>query len=76
MNAECLTVTVEQAAKLLGLSRGSAYALARNGGLPTIRLGRRLLVPTKAIHRMLDAAGLGGLTLSEEPPNVPARNGQ
>jgi excisionase family DNA binding protein len=40
-----LTLTVEQAAKHLGISRGLAYEAARNGQLPTIRLGRRLLVP-------------------------------
>lgn len=42
---EALTITVEEAARLLGVSRGLAYQAARDGQLPTIRLGRRLLVP-------------------------------
>jgi excisionase family DNA binding protein len=51
---ERLTLTVEQAAQLLGISRGLAYALARCGKLPVVRLGRRLLVPRRALERMLD----------------------
>jgi excisionase family DNA binding protein len=53
MTAERLTYTVEEAAKLLGLSRNTAYELAKIGELPTIRMGRRLLVPRAALHRML-----------------------
>jgi excisionase family DNA binding protein len=49
----CLTMTVEQAAKALGISRGSAYALAGKGDLPTIRLGRRMLVPRHAVERLV-----------------------
>lgn len=40
-----LTMSVEDAAKLLGISRGLGYQAAREGQIPTIRLGRRLLVP-------------------------------
>lgn len=47
------TVTVEEAAGFLGIARGSAYEAARRGDLPTIRVGRRLLVPTAALRRML-----------------------
>lgn len=47
------TVTVEEAAGFLGISRGSAYEAARRGDLPTLRVGRRLLVPTAALRRMV-----------------------
>lgn len=47
------TMTVEQAGQLLGISRRSAYRAAATGQLPTLRLGRRILVPTAALHRML-----------------------
>lgn len=47
------TVTVEEAGSYLGISRGSAYEAARNGDLPSIRVGRRLLVPTAALRRLL-----------------------
>jgi len=49
------TLTVDQAAHVLGISRTLAFELARSGELPTIRLGRRLLVPRAALNRMLDS---------------------
>lgn len=50
---ERLTCTVEQAAHLLGVGRNSAYLAAQTGQIPTIRIGRRLLVPRAALERML-----------------------
>jgi excisionase family DNA binding protein len=50
---EPLTLSVEQAAKLLGVSRGLAYQAAREGQLPTIKLGRRLLVPRARLLELL-----------------------
>jgi excisionase family DNA binding protein len=48
-----LTLTVEEAGQLLGISRGAAYRAAACGQIPTIRLGRRLLVPTARLHQLL-----------------------
>lgn len=42
---EKLTISVEEAGRLLGISRASAYAGAQAGIFPVIRLGRRVLVP-------------------------------
>lgn len=39
-----LTYTVEEVADLLGVSRSAAYAAAARGELPTIRIGRRVLI--------------------------------
>lgn len=50
------TVTVERAARELGISRGSAYEAARTGDLPTIRMGRRILVPTARLLELLGQA--------------------
>jgi len=52
-----LTMTVGEAALALGISRNSAYALARSGQLPVVRLGKRLLVSRSALERMLAQAG-------------------
>jgi excisionase family DNA binding protein len=49
------TITVEQAAQILGLGRTAAYDAARRGELPTRRLGRRLLVPVPALLEWLGA---------------------
>lgn len=50
------TWSVPEAARLLGISRGLAYEMAKAGKLPTIRFGRRLLVPRRALYRLLDGS--------------------
>ena len=47
------TLTVEEAAQRLGIGRGTAYEAAKRGEIPTIRLGKRLVVPKAALERML-----------------------
>lgn len=49
-----LTLNVPEAGELLGISRSTAYALANSGHLPTIRLGKRILVPRQALERLLE----------------------
>jgi excisionase family DNA binding protein len=56
---ERVTLTVEEAAQLLGISRGLAYEMARCGKLPVVRFGRRLLVSRGELERMLDQPGDG-----------------
>ena len=51
-----VTVSVEEAARLLGIGRSAAYEAARRGELPTRRLGRRLLVPVPALLEWLGTA--------------------
>lgn len=54
-----LTMTVEEAGKALGISRATAYTLAREGRLPVIRISdRRLIIPKVALERMLSEASL------------------
>lgn len=53
--SQCLTVSVEEAGRLLGYSRNSAYEAARTGELPTIRLGSKMRVPKIALDRPLEA---------------------
>jgi excisionase family DNA binding protein len=50
------TRSVEEAAQILGISRASAYAYAKSGDLPTIRMGNRLLVPEAALEKLLASA--------------------
>ncbi|WP_395156138.1 helix-turn-helix domain-containing protein [Ilumatobacter sp.] len=47
------TMTVSEAAILLGISRSNAYECVRLGSIPSIRLGRRIVVPTHAINALL-----------------------
>lgn len=46
-------VSVEDSATMLGISRSSAYAAARCGEIPSIRIGRRVMIPTAGLRRML-----------------------
>lgn len=54
MDRERLTVTVEEAARLLGVSRAFAYELVARKELPSVRLGRRVIIPRRALERLLD----------------------
>ncbi len=51
------TITVPRAGRALGLGRASAYAAAEAGQIPTLRVGRRLLVPTAALRRLVGLDG-------------------
>ena len=48
------TLTVAEAAQMLGISTESVYQGARRGEIPTLRVGRRVLVPAAALTRLLD----------------------
>ena len=50
-----LTLTVQEAATLLGIGRNSAYEAIKTGTLPSVQIGRRILVPRAALERMLMA---------------------
>jgi excisionase family DNA binding protein len=52
-----LVRTVEEASTLLGISRAHGYRLISRGQLRHIRLGRRILVPDRAIEDLLDTGG-------------------
>ncbi len=63
-----LTLTVEQAAKVLGIGRSTAYELVHTGAIPSLRLGRRIVVPTATL-----AASLGVLPCEAETVQVVQR---
>jgi hypothetical protein len=50
------TITVPLAGRLLGLSRNKAYEAAAKGEIPTIKFGKRIVVPTMPLRRMLGLA--------------------
>ena len=51
---DTLTMTVEEAGKLLGIGRSSAYGAIRRGELPFLKIGRRILVPRSALFRKIE----------------------
>lgn len=50
-----VTITVTETAELLGIGRTSAYEAIRRGELPSLRIGRRLVVP---VTQLLAALGV------------------
>ena len=47
------TYTVIEAGKKLGVGRDAAYQAVREGSIPSIRIGHRILVPRAALDRLL-----------------------
>ena len=61
MSETPLTISVPEAGRrYFGLSRNGSYQAAARGELPTVRIGRLLHVPVRALERMLDAVGESG----------------
>jgi hypothetical protein len=56
--AECKTISVPEAGRLyFDLERDAAYAAAKRGDIPTIKIGRTLRVPIVVLDRMLEQVG-------------------
>lgn len=52
-----LTLSVPEAAeRYFGMGRTAAYQAAERGDIPTIRIGRTVRVPVRALEDMLNAA--------------------
>nr|CUV20553.1 protein of unknown function [Ralstonia solanacearum] len=54
-----LALTVDEAAACLGISRPTAYEGVRTGQIPSVRIGRRILVPRAALEQMLAGGSTG-----------------
>ena len=51
------TMTVPDAGRIYyGLSRNGSYEAAKRGDIPTIKIGRLLRVPVRALEEILNAA--------------------
>ena len=51
-----LVFSVDEARKQLGLSRGLMYEAVRTGQVPSVRIGRRILIPRASLERLLEGA--------------------
>jgi hypothetical protein len=55
MNTQPQTLTIPEAGEMyFGLSRNASYAAAKRGDIPTIRIGKLLRVPIRALEQRLD----------------------
>lgn len=48
-----MTVSVETAAQILGISRGAGYAAVRSGQIPSLKIGKRVLISRAWIEKVL-----------------------
>ena len=55
ISSDRLVFTVTEAAYLINVSRAFAYELVARGELPSIRLGRRILIPRAGLQKLLDS---------------------
>lgn len=53
---EPLVLSVVEAAGMLGISKDLAYELVARGELPSLRLGRRIVIPTKRLIELVASA--------------------
>jgi hypothetical protein len=53
---DSLVYDVPEAGAMLGLNKNAAYAAAKRGDFPTIRIGKLIRVPKAAFHQMLESA--------------------
>lgn len=53
-NTDRLVFTVNEARQKLGISRGLTYEAIRTGKIPSIQIGRRILIPKAALQRLLE----------------------
>jgi excisionase family DNA binding protein len=66
-------LTVPEAARALGLSRTTTYRMAREGELPTVAIGARVLIPADLLdqwitdHTRLAIVGDNGIALVGPP---------
>ena len=68
---ERLTYSIPEAARLLGLSKSTAYRAVESGDLPAIRLRGRLLVPRALLMQMLEQnRGHGEMKENDLDPEV------
>lgn len=56
------TITVVEASALLGVSQDNAYAAVKSGALPSLKLGRRILIPAARLRELL----------GDNPPTAPS----
>lgn len=51
--SEKLVYSVEEVATLLGMSKNPVYDAIRERQIPSIKIGRRILIPRAALEEML-----------------------
>jgi excisionase family DNA binding protein len=51
-----LTIDIPEAARRLGIGKNQGYSAAQRGEIPTVRIGKRVVVPVAALERLLEGS--------------------
>lgn len=54
---EKLTYTVDEMAQVLSIGRNQAYNLCHEQGFPSIRIGKRFVIPVESLREWLKQQG-------------------
>lgn len=60
VKSKSLTVSIDEASRMLGISRNSTYQQVAAGTIPSLRLGRRIVVPKAQLDRLLSGEPTNG----------------
>ena len=50
-------ITIKEMSTILGIGRNTAYEAVKKGEIPSVKVGRRILVPSKALDKWLESSG-------------------
>jgi excisionase family DNA binding protein len=68
------TITVDQTAEFMGLSRGAVYEGVKRGDIPSLRVGRRILIPVTPLLNWLGTSkNMIQVVVPQEPPELTPR---
>jgi excisionase family DNA binding protein len=67
------TITVEQTAEVLSLSRSAVYEGVKRGDIPSLRIGRRIIIPVGKLLDWLGAKKDLTVIVPDEPPELTPR---
>lgn len=53
MGVEKMCLSVEEMGEMIGISRSNAYELSRKKGFPSVRVGKRIIIPITELNKWL-----------------------
>ena len=76
-NSERPTLSIAETADLLGISRWLVQQAVHDGSLPSLRVGRRILIPRVRLQAWLDGSGPTAMPAAAQPsrPTADSRAG-
>nr|BEL01506.1 hypothetical protein DMOBY_13590 [Dehalococcoides mccartyi] len=58
VQGEKLTLSVQEVARLLGVSKNGVYVLVHTGKISSLKFGRRILFPKRKLEEIIERSGL------------------